>query len=114
MLAIDLMSLSSFMSGRQQGSVVSFAAWIFLGLVIGFIGSRILNKTGHGLRRDCLVGIVGAFVGGFLSNLFGKFSGSGLDMYSAVVAAVGAVVFMFVYHALFRRRRFLSMKFLRR
>jgi len=96
---------------RQESSTLSFVAWIVIGLVIGFIGNKILNKTGRGLGRDCLIGIVGAFVSGFLSNLLGKPGGPGLDLYSLVVAAVGAVVFMIVYHALFRRRRFLSMRF---
>jgi uncharacterized membrane protein YeaQ/YmgE (transglycosylase-associated protein family) len=98
---------------RQESSTLSFVAWIVIGLVIGFIGSKILNKTGRGLGRDCLIGIVGAFISGFLANLLGKPGGSGLDVYSLVVAAVGAVVFMFVYHALFRRKRFLSMRFKR-
>jgi uncharacterized membrane protein YeaQ/YmgE (transglycosylase-associated protein family) len=96
---------------RQESSTLSFVAWIVIGLVTGFIGSKILNKTGRGLGRDCLIGIVGAFVSGFLTNLVGKSGGPGLDFYSLVVAAVGAVVFMIVYHALFRRRRFLSMRF---
>lgn len=96
---------------RQESSTLSFVAWIVIGLVIGFIGNKILNKTGRGLGRDCLIGIVGAFVSGFLSNLLGKPGGPGLDLYSLVVAAVGAVVFMIVYHAVFRRRRFLSMRF---
>ena len=98
---------------RQESSTLSFVAWIVIGLVIGFIGSKILNKTGRGLGRDCLIGIVGAFISGFLANLLGKPGGPGLDLYSLVVAAVGAAVFMFVYHALFRRRRFLSMRFKR-
>ena len=96
---------------RQEGSTLSFVAWIVIGLVIGFIGNKILNKTGRGLGRDCLIGIVGALVSGFLANLLGKPGGPGLDLYSLVVAAVGAAVFMIVYHALFRRRRFLSMRF---
>src|SRR5437588_9150749 len=98
---------------RQESSTLSFVAWIVIGLVIGFIGSKILNKTGRGLGRDCLIGIVGAFISGFLANLLGKPGGPGLDIYSLVVAAVGAVVFMIVYHALFRRRRVLSMRFKR-
>lgn len=96
---------------RREGSTLGFVAWIVIGLVIGFIGSKILNKTGRGLGRDCLIGIVGAFISGFLANLLGKPGGPGLDLYSLLVAAVGATVFMIVYHALFRRRRFLSMRF---
>lgn len=95
----------------QESSTLSLVAWIVIGLVTGFIGSKILNKTGRGLGRDCLIGVVGALVSGFLANLLGTPGGSGLDVYSLVVAAVGAIVFMIVYHALFRRRRFLSMRF---
>jgi uncharacterized membrane protein YeaQ/YmgE (transglycosylase-associated protein family) len=95
---------------RQESSTLSFVAWIVIGLVTGFIGSKILNKTGRGLVRDCLLGIVGAVVSGFLTNLRGKFGEPGLDLYSLLVAAVGSAVFMIVYQALFRRRRFLSMR----
>ena len=109
MLFIDLTTLGILVSGRQQDSALSFAAWIMLGLIVGFITSKILNKTGRGRFRDVLLGIVGAIVGGFLSNLFGK-GAMGLDFYSLFVAVVGAVVFMIVYHALFRRSRFLSMR----
>jgi len=110
MLLIDLNFLGVLISNRQESAAMSFAAWIVLGAVAGFIGSKILNKTGHGLARDVLLGIVGAIVGGFLSNLFGKPGVTGLDLYSLFVAVVGAVVFMIVYHAMFRRRRFLSMR----
>src|SRR6266480_6070713 len=72
---------------RQESSTLSFVAWIVIGLVTGFIGSKILNKTGRGLGRDCLIGIVGALVSGFLSNLLGKPGRPGLDLYSLLVAA---------------------------
>ena len=110
MLAIDLNVLGMLISSSQTGSATSFIAWIVLGLVIGFIGSRILSKTGHGRVTEILLAVIGAMVGGFSANLLGKSGGSGLDFYSLIVAAVGAFVFMFVYHALFRRRRFLSMR----
>jgi uncharacterized membrane protein YeaQ/YmgE (transglycosylase-associated protein family) len=110
MSVISLTTLGMLISSTQQDSVMSFVAWIVLGLVVGFIGSKFLNKTGRGLVRDVLLGIVGAIVGGFLSNLLGKPGVTGLDFYSLFVAVVGAVVFMIVYHALFRRRRFLSMR----
>src|SRR4030095_12105086 len=114
-VALYLLSISNrtvmLILNRQESSTLSFVAWLVIGLVIGLIGSKILNKTGRGLFRDCLIGIVGAFVSGFLANLLGKPGGPGLDFYSLVVAAVGAAVFMIVYPALFRRRRFLSMRF---
>jgi len=110
MLVINLTTFGLLISRSQQDSALSFAAWIVLGLIVGFIGSKLLNKTRHGLRRDCLLGIVGAIVGGFLSNLLAKPGVTGLDVSSLAVAAVGAAVFMIVYHALFRRRGFLNMR----
>lgn len=82
---------------------MSFIAWIILGLVAGFIGSKIVNKTGEGFIRDILLGIVGAIVGGWLFSLVGGHGVTGLNLYSLVVAVIGAIVVLWVYHALFRR-----------
>ena len=109
-MAINLTILVLFLTQSQQDSALSFAAWLVLGLVVGFIGSKILNKTRHGLRRDCLLAVVGAIVGGFFSHLLGNPGVKGLDFYSLVVAVVGAAVFLIVYHALFRRRHFLNLR----
>lgn len=106
MSIINLMSLAPLMSNRQQGSAMSFVAWIVLGLVAGFIGSKLVNHTGEGLIRDVLLGVVGAFIGGYLFSLFGASGVTGLNLYSLLVAVVGAVVLLIVYHAIFRRRRF--------
>jgi uncharacterized membrane protein YeaQ/YmgE (transglycosylase-associated protein family) len=83
---------------------MSFLAWIVLGLLAGFIGSKIVNKRGKGIVIDIVLGIVGAFVGGLLFNLLGAQGVSGLNLYSLFVAVVGSVVFLLVYHALFRRQ----------
>lgn len=85
---------------------MSFLAWILLGLIAGFIGSKLVNKSGEGIIRDILLGVVGAVIGGYLFNLFGASGVTGLNLYSLLVAVVGAVVFLIVYHALFRRRSF--------
>jgi uncharacterized membrane protein YeaQ/YmgE (transglycosylase-associated protein family) len=82
---------------------MSFLAWIVLGLVAGFIASKLVNKNGEGLVLDILLGIVGAIVGGYLFQFFGMAGVTGLNMYSILVAAVGAVVFLFIYHAFIRR-----------
>lgn len=84
---------------------MTFIAWILIGLIVGLIGSWIVNRTGHGLVRYVLLSIFGALVGGFLSNLLGESHTAGLDLYSLVVAAVGAVVFLITYQGMFRRRR---------
>jgi uncharacterized membrane protein YeaQ/YmgE (transglycosylase-associated protein family) len=81
---------------------MSWLAWIILGLVAGFIGSKLVNKRGEGLFLDILLGIVGAIVGGWLFNRFGAGGVTGLNLYSLVVAVVGAVVILVVYHALRR------------
>lgn len=81
---------------------MSLLAWIVLGLVAGFIGSKIVNKTGEGILLDVLLGVVGAVVGGWLFNTFGAAGVTGLNLYSILVAVVGAVVFLVVYHAIRR------------
>ena len=82
---------------------MSVIAWIVLGLIAGFIASKIVNRTGEGVLLDIVLGIVGAVVGGWLFNTFGMSGVTGLNIYSLVVAVVGAAVFLVIYHALFRR-----------
>jgi len=82
---------------------MSFIAWIVLGLISGFIASKIVNKSGDGLIVDILLGIVGAFLGGWLFNEFGMAGVTGVNLYSMLVAVIGAVIFLLIYHALFRR-----------
>ena len=81
---------------------MSFLAWVVLGLLAGFIGSKIVNKQGEGLMLDILLGIVGAVVGGWLFNTFGASGVTGLNLYSLVVAVIGSVVLLVVYHAIRR------------
>jgi uncharacterized membrane protein YeaQ/YmgE (transglycosylase-associated protein family) len=83
---------------------MSFIAWIILGLIAGFIASKIVNKSGEGLLLDIVLGIVGAVVGGWIFRAVGMSGVSGLNIYSLVVAVVGAIVFLLAYHLLFRRR----------
>ncbi|MEO8662372.1 MAG: GlsB/YeaQ/YmgE family stress response membrane protein [Bryobacteraceae bacterium] len=82
---------------------MSFLAWIVLGLIAGFIGSKLVNKSGEGFILDIVLGIVGAVVGGWLFSVFGAPGVTGLNLYSLLVAVVGSVAFLFIYHALLRR-----------
>lgn len=82
---------------------MSILAWLVLGLVAGFIGSKIVNKTGEGLVLDIVLGIVGAVVGGFLFNAVGHVGVTGLNLYSLLVAVVGAIVVLLLYHMVIRR-----------
>ena len=83
---------------------MSILGWLILGAIAGFIGSKIVNKTGAGLLLDIVLGIVGAFVGGFLSSLVGGAPVTGLNVYSLVIAVIGSVVVLFAYHALVGQR----------
>ena len=84
---------------------MSILAWIILGLVAGFIGSKIVNKSGEGVFLDIVLGIAGAVVGGWLFSAFGMSRATGLNIYSLLVAVVGAVVVLVIYHALMGGRR---------
>jgi uncharacterized membrane protein YeaQ/YmgE (transglycosylase-associated protein family) len=84
-------------------------AWLILGLISGFIASKLINKTGEGLVMDIVLGVVGAFVGGwlfshFLPNMFGPAPVSGLNIPSLFVAVIGAVIVLLIYHMVVRRR----------
>jgi uncharacterized membrane protein YeaQ/YmgE (transglycosylase-associated protein family) len=81
---------------------MSFLAWIVLGLVAGFIASKIVNKQGEGFLLDIVLGIVGAVVGGWLFGLLGAGGVSGVNLYSLLVAVVGAIVVLFTYHLIRR------------
>ena len=84
---------------------MSILSWILLGLIAGFIGSKIVNSTGQGLFLDIALGIVGAVVGGFLFSVFGAEGVTGFNIYSLIVAIIGSVVVLWVYYALIGRRR---------
>jgi len=83
-------------------TTMSFLAWIVLGLLAGFIGSKIVNKQGEGVFLDIILGIVGAVIGGWLFNTLGASGVTGLNLYSLLVAVIGSVVLLVVYHAIRR------------
>ena len=83
---------------------MSIIGWIILGLIAGFIGSKLVNKTGQGFFLDIVLGIVGAIVGGALFSFFGAHGITGLNIYSLIVAVIGSVVVLFLYHTITGRR----------
>ena len=83
---------------------MSVLAWIILGLIGGFVGSKIVNKSGQGFLLDIVLGIVGAVVGGALFSFFGAAGVTGLNIYSLIVAIIGSVVVLWLYHAVMGRR----------
>jgi uncharacterized membrane protein YeaQ/YmgE (transglycosylase-associated protein family) len=79
-------------------------SWIILGLIAGFIGSKIVDKQGQGFWLNIALGIVGALIGGFLFSLFGASGVTGLNLYSLLVAIIGSIVVLLIYNALAGRR----------
>ncbi len=83
---------------------MSIIGWLVLGLIAGFIASKVINKSGEGLVIDIVLGVVGAVVGGFLFSLIGAAPVTGFNLYSMFVAVVGAIVVLVIYHAIAGRR----------
>jgi uncharacterized membrane protein YeaQ/YmgE (transglycosylase-associated protein family) len=81
---------------------MSILAWIVLGLIAGFIASKIVNKQGEGFLVDIVLGVVGAIAGGYIFSVFGAAGVTGFNLYSIIVAVIGAIVVLMVYHALRR------------
>jgi uncharacterized membrane protein YeaQ/YmgE (transglycosylase-associated protein family) len=81
---------------------MSIVAWLLLGLLAGFIGSKIVDNTGKGIVGDIMVGVLGALVGGFLFSILGASGVTGLNLWSLLVATVGSVVLLLAYYAIRR------------
>src|SRR5512132_3416807 len=89
---------------KQTRCVMSIVGWIILGLISGFIASKIVNKAGEGFFLDIALGVVGAIVGGLIFSAFGASGITGFNLYSMIVAIIGAIIVLVVYHAVFGRR----------
>lgn len=78
-------------------------SWIILGLIAGFIGSKIVNRTGEGLILDVVLGVVGAVVGGYIGGFLHIGEVTGLNITSLFLAVIGAVIVLLVYRAVATR-----------
>lgn len=85
---------------------MSLLGWIVFGLICGFIASRIVNKEGEGCMLNIALGLVGAVVGGVLFELLGEQVFWHFDLWSMLVAIIGAVVVLVIYHAVTGRKTF--------
>jgi len=84
---------------------MSIIAWIILGLIAGFIGSKIVQGSGQGFFLNIALGIVGAIVGGFLySAVLGGEGVTGVNIGSIIVSIIGAIIVLWVYNAVAGRR----------
>lgn len=78
--------------------------WIIFGALAGWIASMIAGTNAEqGAIGNILVGIVGAFVGGFIMSLFGESGVTGFSLYSLAVAIGGAVIVLFAWKAIATR-----------
>lgn len=84
---------------------MGIVSWIILGLIAGFIGSKIVDKQGQGFWLNIVLGVVGAVVGGFLYEAVGGSSVTGLNIYSMIIAIIGSVVVLLIYNAVTGRQR---------
>ena len=78
---------------------MSIIIWLLLGLVAGWIANMIMSSGRGGLIADILTGIVGAFVGGFLSSLLLGIDVTGFNLTSILIAIVGAIIVIALYRA---------------
>jgi uncharacterized membrane protein YeaQ/YmgE (transglycosylase-associated protein family) len=83
---------------------MSVLGWIILGLISGFIASKVVNDRGEGCFLNIALGLVGAMVGGFLFTSIGGSSITGFNLYSMFVAVIGAIVALLLWHAITGRR----------
>jgi uncharacterized membrane protein YeaQ/YmgE (transglycosylase-associated protein family) len=81
---------------------MSIVAWIVLGLIAGYVASKIVNRHGEGVLLDIVLGIVGAVVGGWIMAALGEQGVNGFNLYSILVAILGAVVVLVIAHAVRR------------
>ena len=78
--------------------IMNVVAWVVLGLIAGFVASKLVNRRGEGVPLDILLGIIGAVVGGWIFRAAGAAGVTGFNLWSMFVAVVGAVVLLVVWH----------------
>jgi len=83
---------------------MSILGWILLGLIAGFVASKAVNDQGEGCLLNIALGLVGAMVGGFIFSAIGGTSITGFNLYSMFVAIIGAIVVLFLWHAITGRK----------
>lgn len=81
---------------------MSILGWIILGLIAGFVASKIVNRTGSGLIMDIVIGIIGALLGGFIFQQFGMADVTGFNLWSGFVAVIGAIVLLLAVNVIRR------------
>ena len=83
---------------------MSILAWILLGLIAGWLAGQVMRGGGYGLLGDIVLGIIGAFVGGFLSSALLGIDVTGFNLPSVLIAFAGAVIVIAISRAFSGRR----------
>ena len=78
---------------------MSIIAWLVVGLLAGWIANMIMSSGRGGIVADLLLGVVGAFVGGFIGSLLFGADVSGINFTSIILAVLGAIVVVAIYRA---------------
>ena len=94
------MTLATLMLADINLSLSNVLWWLVVGLIAGFLASRVMRGGGYGLIGDIVVGIIGAFIGGWLAGLLGL--GSFGLIGTIVVAFIGACILLAILHAVSR------------
>jgi len=96
--------LSSILNEKVD-DILNILGWLILGALAGWIASMIMGKDADmGAIANIVVGIVGSFIGGFLVSAVGGQGFTGFNLWSLIVAVIGAVVLLWIVN-LFRRKR---------
>jgi uncharacterized membrane protein YeaQ/YmgE (transglycosylase-associated protein family) len=97
-----IMTLATLVLADVNLSLSNVLWWLVVGLVAGFLASRVMRGGGYGLIGDIVVGLIGAFIGGFLADALGIGVGSSSLIVSIVVAFIGACILLAILHAVSR------------
>ena len=87
-----------------MGSLGNILIFILVGLIAGFLASRVVTGKGRGLLWDIVIGILGAFIGGWLAGLFHISIGFGI-LGQILIAFAGAVVLLLPFRLVFGRKK---------
>jgi uncharacterized membrane protein YeaQ/YmgE (transglycosylase-associated protein family) len=85
---------------KERNMLMAIVTWLVLGLIAGFIASTLMNKRGEGAGMDIVLGIVGAVLGGWIFRALGSAGVTGFNLWSILVAIVGAVLVLGFFHAI--------------
>lgn len=95
------MILATVVLAAMNLSLSNVLWWLLVGLIAGFIASRVMRGGGYGLIGDIVVGLIGAFIGGWLASFVG-IGGSGSFIVTIIIAFVGACILLAILHAVSR------------